>query len=75
MSVCLFLGRAYAIIYTALVIYAVARHAILQFHLKIENRIWGMDKKLPVTRRDEEIKGEHHCSYDSVFSLFYFIFT
>lgn len=75
MSGCLFMGFAHAVIYTVLVIYAGARQAIPQFHLKIVNRIWGIDKKLPVTHQDEEGEGEHHCFYDSVFSLnlsFYF---
>lgn len=69
MSVCLFMGCAYAVIYTALVIYAVTTHAISQFYLKIVNRIWDIDKKLPVTHQDEEVKGKHHCFCDSVFSL------
>lgn len=72
MSVCLFMGCAYAVIYTALVIYAVARHAISQFHLKIVNRIWGIDKKLPVTHQDEEVKGKQHCFYYAIFSFILF---
>lgn len=70
------MGFAHAVIYTVLVIYAGARQAIPQFHLKIVNRIWGIDKKLPVTHQDEEGEGSIIASM-ILFSLwiFHFILT